>query len=470
MFRRFSVDFALLSMLLDALSVAAALALAGNFRVPLSILPVVQDIQEPPEIPLPIYFIFPVIWVLVLVLFFVYDTRRNLYVTDEIGSLALASLLASVTLAGVLYLSVRDISRVLYLTFLALAFASLVTWRLVVRLAFRSGVLVGVQERRVLIIGAGRVGREFQKQVMKHRGLGLIFVGFLDDDPRKRAIDKGVLGQLEDIHTIIQRERVHDVVFALPRSAYERMDQLLAELHTLPIKVWVIPDYFALALHRASVEEFAGIPMLDLRAPALTDYQRAVKRVFDLVITLGLLPLVLPMMGLIALAIRLDTPGPALFRQKRIGENGHLFAMYKFRTMVQNADRLQHLVEQIGQQGILIHKTPNDRRVTRVGRFLRRTSIDELPQFFNVLKGEMSLVGPRPELPFLVDRYELWQRKRFAVPQGMTGWWQVNGRSDKAMHLHTEEDLYYIQHYSLLLDMQIILKTFLVVLRGKGAY
>jgi exopolysaccharide biosynthesis polyprenyl glycosylphosphotransferase len=470
MLRRFSVDFALLSMLLDALLIAVALGLAVYFRVPLSVVPIVENIQNPPDLPLPIYAIFSVIWVLVLVLFSVYDARRNLHVTDEIAGLALGSLLASVSLAGVLYLSVRDVSRILFITFAVLAFAFLLTWRLLARLAFRSGVLHAVEVRRVLIIGADQMGREIQKRILEYSSLGLRLVGFLDEDLDGRANALTVLGCLKDTKAVVERERIDDVVVALPRQAAESMNQLMAELHILPVRVWVIPDYFSLALHRASVEEFAGIPMLDLRAPALTDYQRALKRAFDVLITLGLMPVVLPLLGIIAVAIRIDRSGPVIFRQKRVGENGRLFEMYKFRTMVQNAYELRSLVEHVDEQGHLIHKTPQDPRVTRVGQFLRRTSLDELPQLFNVLEGEMSLVGPRPELPFLVDRYELWQRKRFSVPQGITGWWQVNGRSDKPMHLHTAEDLYYVQNYSLLFDLWIMLKTILVVLRGKGAY
>jgi exopolysaccharide biosynthesis polyprenyl glycosylphosphotransferase len=195
-----------------------------------------------------------------------------------------------------------------------------------------------------------------------------------------------------------------------------------------------------------------------------------VKRVFDLLMTLFLLPVSLLIMLIIAIGIKLEGPGPVIFKQKRAGENGRIFNMFKFRTMVPGAEELRHLVENVNEDGNLIHKSDHDPRVTRVGRFLRKTSLDELPQLINIFKGDMSLVGPRPEMPYLVEMYEPWQRKRFAVPQGITGWWQVNGRSDKPMHLNTEDDLYYVQNYSLLLDIQILFKTILVVLRGKGAF
>jgi exopolysaccharide biosynthesis polyprenyl glycosylphosphotransferase len=252
---------------------------------------------------------------------------------------------------------------------------------------------------------------------------------------------------------------------------WSRISALVSELHELPVRVWVAPDYYTLALHRARVEELAGIPLIDLRAPALNEYQRLTKRIFDLSLTLLIMPFVLPLMGLIAIAIRLDSPGPIIFSQTRVGENGKLFKMFKFRSMVKDADKMRHVIEQVDENGRIIQdKRKHDPRVTRVGRFLRRTSLDELPQLFNVLKGEMSLVGPRPEMPHLVAQYELWQRKRFAVPQGITGWWQVNGRSDKPMHQHTEDDLYYVQNYSLWLDVVILFKTLVAVVRRKGAY
>lgn len=194
------------------------------------------------------------------------------------------------------------------------------------------------------------------------------------------------------------------------------------------------------------------------------------KRVFDLVVGFVVLILAIPLMALSALMVYLEDGSPVFFRQKRVGRNGQMFEIYKLRTMVKNAEQLQAQVERWDAHGNLVHKTRDDPRILRVGRILRRFSLDELPQLFNVLAGTMSLVGPRPELPHLVEKYESWQYKRFTILPGMTGWWQINGRSDKPMHLHTEDDLYYIQNRSLLLDLQIILRTIWVVITGKGAY
>jgi exopolysaccharide biosynthesis polyprenyl glycosylphosphotransferase len=236
------------------------------------------------------------------------------------------------------------------------------------------------------------------------------------------------------------------------------------------VHTWVVPDYFQLALHQARLTDFAGIPMLDLRAPALSEYQRQIKRLFDLIVTSLLLIPALPLMGILALVIWAIDGRPILFKQKRVGENGRLFTLYKFRTMLPNAEKMLRNAIEIDAQGNILHKHRDDPRITPLGRFLRRFSLDELPQLFNILGGSMSLVGPRPELPELVEKYQPWQRERFAIPQGLTGWWQIHGRSDKPMHLHTEEDLYYVQNYSFWLDIQILILTFWTVMRGKGAY
>jgi exopolysaccharide biosynthesis polyprenyl glycosylphosphotransferase len=202
----------------------------------------------------------------------------------------------------------------------------------------------------------------------------------------------------------------------------------------------------------------------------LSPTQRVTKRIIDILAASAGLLLVFPVLVIVAIVIRLESPGPIFFRQKRVGEGGRLFNIYKFRSMVADAESLQSTVIQVDRDGRVIYKQEGDPRVTRIGTFLRKSSLDELPQLFNILMGDMSLVGPRPELPWLVDQYEAWQRARFLVPQGLTGWWQVTGRSDKPCHLSTEDDLYYVENYSIWLDIKIILMTIPVVLQRKGAF
>jgi len=470
MYRRFSVNFALFSMVLDAALICFFLAVSTQLRPLLGFLPFAADFPEVIPTPWLVYLVFVVEWVGILLSLSVYDGRRNRRGVDEFVSFTLGSALAAVALAGTLYLTYRMVSRLLYLGFVGMAYLSMLAWRGIARLVSRHNKTMAVRQLRVLIVGAGSVGRKFQKQILDNPELGLVVAGFLDDNPQKRANESDILGPLSSITAVVRNVCADDVVIALPQRAYKRMNQLIGELHRLPVRVWVIPDYFRVTLHKAAFDEFAGLPMLDLRAPALTDYQRMVKRAFDLMVTALTLLVVLPLMGIIALAIWLESGGPLIFRQPRAGENGKIFPMLKFRTMLPQAEEMRLMVEKLDEEGHIIHKTADDPRVTRVGRILRRCSLDELPQLFNVLKGDMSLVGPRPELPYLVEQYELWQRARFAVPQGITGWWQINGRSDKPMHLNTKDDLYYVQNYSLLLDAYILIKTIGVVLNGKGAF
>lgn len=469
MFQRFSVNFAIFSMLLDASLTLAALLAAVAFRPSLpAVLPLLRPLAAA-DLPFALYLSIPPLWVSVFFLASVYDPKNVYRATEEFQRVTVAVSFAALSTAGLLYLTFRDVSRWLFLLFAILDLVLLLGWRTIARIAWQIGDSSPVR-RRVLVVGAGKVGREVAQMVREYDWTGLELTGYLDDDHAKAQNGLPVFGTLDDVAQTVRDQNVDEVVIALPRRAHERLNQLVTALHELPVHARVVPDYFALALYRASVEEFAGIPMIDLRAPALNDVQRLTKRALDLVLGGSLTLLALPLMGLVALAIKLDSPGPVLFKQKRVGENGRLFTMLKFRSMVCGAEELQNQVNEVDAEGHLIHKKENDPRVTRVGHFIRKFSLDELPQLFNVLRGDMSLVGPRPEMPWMVERYEPWQRKRFAVPQGITGWWQINGRSDKPMHLHTEEDLYYIQNYSLLLDLVILWKTIWVVLRGKGAY
>jgi exopolysaccharide biosynthesis polyprenyl glycosylphosphotransferase len=470
MLRRFSTNFAVFSIAFDLVVVAFSLWGVNQLRPVLNALPFAKAIEAPPPIPIQMYIIFPVVWVVIMLAFSVYDGQKNIRIVDEFANLTLASLLAGVTLAGILYLTFRETSRVTFLVFFVTAYILLVSWRVGVRLLYRRRNEQEGLNTRVLIVGAGPVGRDIESRIKEYSHLDIALCGFLDDDVRKREGRPEILGSLDEIRGKVQSARATDVVIALPTRAFEKVNNLVKELEDLPVHVWIVPDYFSLSLHHTEMNDFLGIPMLDLRAAALTEFQRMVKRIFDLVITTGILIFALPVMGIVVLLIWLTDGKPILFTQQRVGENGKLFKIYKFRTMVRNAEALQKQVETVDTQGELIHKKKDDPRITPLGRYLRRLSLDELPQLFNVMRGSMSLVGPRPELPYLVELYQPWQRKRFSVPQGITGWWQIHGRSDKPMHLHTEDDLYYIQNYSIWLDVQILVQTVWIILRGKGAY
>jgi exopolysaccharide biosynthesis polyprenyl glycosylphosphotransferase len=468
MLRRFSVNFALFSMLLDGFSTALGLFLAVTLRPLLNSFSFIKFLAQPELVPLAAYVLFPVVWVIIFSSLSIYDGRKFLRAADELAALFLATFIASISTAGILYFSFRDVSRALFLLFVLTTFLLCLSWRILARTYFRRRRDLSPVARRLIVIGTGPLGQSVGSQIQHSHRDHLSLIGYVDDGIYKGAMS--ALGSLADLKSIISESQVTDVVIALPYSAYNQMTDIVACLEAQPVGVWIALGFFDLALYRTDIEDFAGIPMLDLRASAIDDYQRMMKRAFDLFLGFWALLIALPFMGVIALLILLEDGSPVLFHQKRVGENGKIFEMLKFRTMVKNAEELRSEVEKQDANGNLIHKTRNDPRVTRTGRVLRRFSLDELPQLFNILGGTMSIVGPRPEMPYLVDHYQPWQRKRFAVPPGLTGWWQVSGRSDKPMHLHTEDDLYYIQNYSIWLDLQIIVRTIWVVLVGKGSY
>jgi exopolysaccharide biosynthesis polyprenyl glycosylphosphotransferase len=468
LFKRFSINYAVFSVAVDTGCTLFALLLAVAVRPDLPPVPFLVPVPEI-QLPLYLYVIAPLLWLSIFILASVYDPKRISNAVDELQNVTVASSFAALAFAGLLYLVDREVSRWLFILFVAINVCLLLGWRIMARALLLLNSLPPVR-RNVLIVGAGEVGRRVGQMIQEYSWTGLHLIGYLDDDLRKHHYGLPIVGTLRQVRRLVTEHAIDDVVIALPRPAYDQVNKMVVQLHDLPVHVRVVPDYFSLALYRATIDDFGGLPMINLRDPALNEVQRLIKRLFDLLLG-GLLTLfALPVMALVAIAIKLNSPGEILFRQKRVGENGQIFTMYKFRSMVANAQSLQDDVSEWNEKGELIYKKPDDPRITRVGRLLRRTSLDELPQLFNVLKGDMSLVGPRPELPWLVDNYKPWQRKRFAVPQGITGWWQVNGRADKPQHLHSEDDLYYIQNYSLWMDLYILLKTVWVVARGKGAY
>lgn len=473
MYRRVQ-PLSIILFLIDLVVVPVSLGLASLMRstIPFGVSGALSG--ENVAVPPLIYILAVVCWAVGMTFSGVYDPQRSLRWFNEVWRVAWGNLLSAFLMAGLLYLTFRELSRLQFVYFSVLSAGFMFAYRGGLRVIYRTAGMARPGGRtRILLVGAGDLGTRLGRSLLDHSRWGFEPIGYLDDDPAKRgSLVNGlkVLGSVSELADWVQSKHVDEVWTALPLNATSRLQDIMRALERVPVRIKVVPDYFSMALVQANAEILDGLPIIGLRDPLIEGPHRLIKRVFDLAVSMVLLVLFLPLLILAGLAVKLDSSGPMTIRQERVGENGRLFRMFKFRTMVADAD--QHIEEVLhtDEDGQLIHKAQDDPRVTRVGRWLRRFSVDELPQLVNVLKGDMSLVGPRPEMPWLVDRYETWQRKRFAVPQGITGWWQINGRSDKPMHLNTEDDLYYVYNYSLWLDILILLRTPIAVLRGKGAF
>ncbi len=493
MVKRALNTFTLILLAIDLACTLLAFQLGRYLR---ELLPFGIYLDEPLYNNVLLYLVILAIWTLVFLVLKVYDPTRALHYADDVQAVVVATSVAVLLFAGVAYLFFRELSRVLFAYFFLSDLIFLAGMRGLLRVFFRARPdLWPGRSRRVLIVGAGPIGREIAQAMQDYQWARLELAGFVDDAapdqlqtrPASGAHRTGqpqeailtppgpILGPLRDTARIVRERRIDEVVIALPLRAHEQLMELVLALQELPVNLRLVPDIVDLVFIRASVEEFAGLPLIGLREPIIDGVDRLVKRSFDVIVGGLVLILTSPLMLLVASVIKLDSPGPAFYCGQRVGEGGKLFWMFKFRTMMQGAEAQEMALAKKADDADggppLFNKHPDDPRVTRLGHFLRRTSLDELPQLINVLKGEMSLVGPRPELPWLVERYLPWQRKRFAVPQGITGWWQVSGRSNRAEHsLRVEDDLYYIRNYSLLLDLRILWKTIGSVIRGEGAF
>jgi exopolysaccharide biosynthesis polyprenyl glycosylphosphotransferase len=461
---RYNLRYGLFLVLSDVLLAVAALWLSSFLRINIDF--GAEPLTQPAFItPPPLYGIAILIWLFAFQQAGVYRAGSDVRFRTALRRVITGHVMAGLLFFGALYITFRDYSRLQSFYFLALMLAGVVAHRAALRL-LRPYLLRFVNNRRtVIIVGTGESAAHLRDVVYECREAGLTFAGFVklrESDPVAPGVESNILGSAGNLPAIIQAGKIDEVLvdaqwFDLEASRI--VGRLTRLLDPYPVNIRLAHDYSELAYFRATSEDFNGVTLIALREAILTPAQRIFKRLFDIVFSALILGLAWPLFVIIALAIRLDSPGPALYSQQRIGQHGRPFTIYKFRTMVTDADRLRPS-----------EKRPGDPRVTRIGRFLRRTSLDELPQFINVLRGEMSVVGPRPEMTTLVDEYEWWQRKRFEVPQGITGWWQISGRSDKPMHLHTEDDLFYVRNYSLWLDVQIIFKTIVAMITGKGAY
>ncbi|HXW01724.1 MAG TPA: sugar transferase, partial [Anaerolineae bacterium] len=331
----------------------------------------------------------------------------------------------------------------------------------------------GIGTERVLIVGAGEVARAVMRAVVANPECGFNIIGFLDDNPVKGETDIGrfkALGSVDNLVEVLREQIIDEVIITLPWQYHRKIVSIMAHCERENIRTRIVPDLFQMTISRMHVEDIAGIPMIGVKEVSISGLNQLVKRSIDLVCSALVLILAAPLMGLVALMIKLESPGPVLFRQERVGRNGRRFTVYKFRSMVEGAEYQQEALQEFNEADGPLFKIKRDPRLTRVGRWLRKLSLDELPQFYNVLSGEMSLIGPRPPLPAEVKQYQEWHKRRLEVMPGITGLSQISGRSELTFDETALLDIYYVENWSLGLDTKILLRTIPKVIFGNGAY
>jgi len=417
-----------------------------------------------------VFLIWGVLSIFFLNHYHLYRTVRYYSYLDEILLVGKALAWASLSAAGaVFFLQIKIYSRLVFLVNALCLFLSCSGWRIVKRYLVRRRVARGFNNFHVLVVGAGKVGRALAREIAAEPYLGLEVVGFLDDHRKGAVEERPILGTTLEFEEVVRKHFVDEVLISIP-SERDLVSRLILSCRRLGRNIRVVPDLISLGMEGIRASYLGMIPLLEYYNKGLHGADLILKRSFDILVSLPALILLSPLMALIAAAIKIDSPGPVFYVSSRNGKKARIFNFYKFRTMVKDADQkleeLRHLDETDGP----IFKIKKDPRVTRVGRFLRRYSLDELPQLWNVLKGDMSLVGPRPPTPNEVAGYEDWQLKRLEIRPGLTCLWQVKGRSDLSFREWMKLDLFYIENWTFWLDIKILLRTLLVVLKGQGAY
>ena len=429
---------------------------------------------HPPSAYVPLALLFVVLMLLAFVIDRVYQNWRGCAWLDQVYRIINATAKSVVVILAVTFvLQPLNYSRLLLIEAGMVAILLLAVARMVQKAVVGWLRTRGVGVSKVMIVGAGEVGRTVMRTIVARPELGYKIVGFVDDDAQKGQTDIGrfkALGAVDNLPRLIEEEAVDEVIITLPWTCHRKIMSIVRECQRRHVNARVVPDLFQMSLSQVNVDDVGGVPLIGVREVRFERGALLVKRAMDVVGAAVGLVVGAPLIALIGLGIRLDSPGPVFFHQTRVGAGGKPFVMHKFRSMRQGAEaeleRVRHLDETDGP----IFKIHNDPRLTRMGRLLRRASLDELPQLWNVLRGEMSLIGPRPPLPDEVALYLEWHKKRLEVRPGLTGMWQVSGRSLLSFDEMVLLDLYYIENWSLWLDFKVLLRTAPQVLRGDGAY
>jgi Undecaprenyl-phosphate glucose phosphotransferase len=396
-----------------------------------------------------------------------YAYRHERTKADEAFAVVQGVSLATLLLvASTFFIRSYSYSRWAIVLFWGLDVVAVYGVRLLIREVVRGLRRHGRFVRRALVVGAGPLGQEVVRRLRAHPEFGVRVIGYLDDrwPAGERIEGKEVLGGLEAVTQILATQRVDQIFVALPMEAHHEILKVLNAIEGELVDLKVVPDILQFVTLRAAVEELEGLPVISLAQSPITGWSRVGKRAMDLGLAAVGLVVLAPILALIALAIRLASPGPVLYAQERMGLDGRSFAMYKFRSMAVDAE---------AETGP-VWASEDDARRTPLGRLLRRFSLDEFPQLWNVLRGDMSLVGPRPERPFFVQQFRTMIPQymlRHKVKSGMTGWAQVNGlRGNTSLEKRIEYDLYYIQNWSLTLDVKILILTLYRAWRDRHAH
>ncbi len=411
-----------------------------------------------------------------MILFFnqvhgLYQTKREQWESVEVWEVVKSvafSTLAIIVLAFLL--RIQDFPRSVMLLNAVVIAVLCATWRALKKWLVYYLVQNGYNNFNVVIVGAGKVGVLLAEEISKRPGLGINIIGFCDDAKTGKCGSGHwpVLGRLDQFSDIVQREFI-DKVFIASCPNSDAFVSVLEQARALRITVRVVPQGYEWMTQEPARYNIGLIPVLSYWETDVNYHMRA-KRVFDFCFGWLILLALMPVFAVIGLLIKLDSPGPVFYRSKRYGCRGEIFPMFKFRSMVSNADELLKELKGKNEKDGPIFKIRKDPRVTAVGKFLRKYSLDELPQIFNVIKGDMSLVGPRPLPIDQIEKEDLQQLKRLGVRPGITGLWQVRGRSDVSFVRLVKWDIWYIKNWSFGLDLYILFQTIPVVLRGKGAY
>jgi exopolysaccharide biosynthesis polyprenyl glycosylphosphotransferase len=368
---------------------------------------------------------------------------------------------ALIVIASMYFLKLTGLSRGVIALFAVLSLTGLFLKDLVAQAYLRRHAKTGKFARNTILVGEPDRNREFQDLLIEHPHWNLTVVGQLD--PATESLEK--LPQMLHTHAVAC------VIFNVSRTSFSDIERAILACEIEGVEAWLVADFVKTSIARATVDDFHGRPLLVFRTTSDLTWQLLCKRLIDIVgASFGLIVLGLLVMLPTAIIIRLTSPGPVLFRQRRSGLHGRQFTMYKFRSMVDNAEMLRVELETFNEVTGPVFKMKDDPRVTPFGRFIRKTSIDELPQLWNVLVGDMSLVGPRPPIPSEVEKYDPWHRRRLSMKPGLTCLWQISGRSNIGFEQWMKLDLQYIDNWSLWLDLKIIARTFPIVFRGLGAH